>query len=79
MIVKVDCEPDTFGDPRPVRVHLGERAIELVRTLDVWPGADHTYVKAQDASGTTWILRRDHLHDRWEVTLFERSAQAPRQ
>jgi hypothetical protein len=70
VIVGVDCEADCFGDPRPVRLHLGARALELVRVLDVWPGADDTYVKVEDAAGTTWILHHDRLHDQWEVTMY---------
>ncbi|MDX1540326.1 MAG: hypothetical protein R3349_02870 [Geminicoccaceae bacterium] len=77
MIVRVDCEPDRHGDPRPVRLHLDGRSIDLVQIHDVWPGADHTYVKAVDAGGTTWILRHDRPRNQWEVTLFERHP-APR-
>lgn len=74
MIVRVDCAPDASGDLRPRRLHLGARTVELVRIQDVWPGADHTYVKAEDATGTTWILRHDHPNDLWEVTLFQPGA-----
>ena len=73
MIVRVDCVPDQHGDPRPVRLHLGERPVDLARILDVWPGADHSYVKAEDASGVVWILRHDRPRDVWEVTLYEPS------
>lgn len=79
MIVGVDWEPDARGDPRPVRLHLDGRSLALVAIRDVWPGADHTYVKAEDETGTTWILRHDRFLDRWEVTLFERQPAAPRQ
>lgn len=71
MIVRVDCESDPNGEPRPVRLHLHDRAIELVRILDVWPGADHTYVKAEDPAGTIWILRHDLAREVWAVTMFE--------
>jgi hypothetical protein len=71
MIVRVDCEPDQHGEPRPLRLHLDGRAVDLLKILDVWPGGDHTYVKAEDPKGTTWILRHERLHDVWEVTMFE--------
>ena len=74
MIVRVECEAGADGDPRPRRLHLGARTVELVRIQDVWPGADHTYVKAEDEAGTTWILRHDRSRDQWEVTMFQPGA-----
>lgn len=78
MIVRVECETDRHGEPRPVRLHLDGRSVDLVTIHDVWPGADHTYVKAEDTTGTTWILRHDRPRDQWEVTLYERDPAAGR-
>jgi hypothetical protein len=75
VIVQVECTADRHGDPLPSRLHLDSRIVDLVRIHDVWPGADHTYVKAEDGSGTTWILRHDRTRDQWEVTMYSAVAR----
>ena len=77
MIVRVECVADARGDLRPVRLHLDGRSVDLIEIQDVWPGADHTYVKGLAADGATWILRHDRPRDVWELTLYEAPPRGP--
>lgn len=71
MIVEVELRPDQRDECLPARIRLGARWTVLTRIVDVWPGADHTYVKGVAEDGATWILRHDRPRDVWELTLYQ--------
>ena len=71
MMVTVERAPGPDGESVPQRLHLGSRPVDVVETLDRWPGADHLYVKLHGADGALYILRHDAARDIWELTLYE--------
>ena len=75
--VVVETEAAPAGEPRVRHFRLGARTVEVIETLDRWPGADHLYVKLCGADGATYILRQD-MRDGWRLVLFrDRRAAEP--
>src|SRR6476620_6084710 len=72
--VDVECYAGYRGEETPRRFRLGERQIEIAEVVDTWLAPDHRYFKVQDMQGDLYILRNDVASDRWELTLFRRSA-----
>jgi hypothetical protein len=72
--VDVECHAGYRGEETPRRFRLGERQIEIAAVVDSWLAPDHRYFKVQDTQGDLYVLRNDVASDRWELTLFRRSA-----
>jgi hypothetical protein len=72
--VAVECVTDPTGEAVPCRFGLGGRRVEVVETLDRWPGTGYVYHKLRGSDGATYILRRDTARDRWQLVLFVRGA-----
>jgi hypothetical protein len=70
VIVRVECAPGG-GDRLPVRLWLGDRAVEVEEIIDQWPGADHRYVKLRGDNGAIYILRHDAARAQWELILYQ--------
>ena len=73
LAVHVECYAGYRGEETPVRFRLGERVLEVADVIDRWLAPDHRYFKVR-ADGDIYILRNDITSDRWELTLFERTA-----
>ena len=73
-VVDVECYAGYRGEETPRRFRLGERDIAIAEVVDRWLAPDHRYFKVQDTQGALYILRNDVACDRWELTLFHRSA-----
>jgi len=73
-IVDVECHAGYRSEETPRRFRLGERQIEIAEVVDSWLAPDHRYFKVQDTQGDFYILRNDVAADRWELTLFRRTA-----
>ncbi len=73
-VVDVECYAGYRGEETPRRFRLGERQVEIAEVVDSWLAPDHCYFKVQDTQGDLHILRNDVASDRWELTLFRRSA-----
>ena len=76
--VEVECYAGYRGEEEPRRFRFGERTIEVEEMLDRWHGPDYRYFKLQGDDGAAYILRLDESADRWEMTMFEAGAPAPR-
>ena len=72
--VDVECHAGYRGEETPRRFLLGERQVEIAEVVDSWLAPDHRYFKVRDTQGHLYILRNDVDADRWELTLFRRSA-----
>jgi hypothetical protein len=73
-VVDVECHAGYRGAETPRRFRLGERQVEIAEVVDTWLAPDHRYFKVRDSQGDLYILRNDVAADRWELTLFRRSA-----
>ena len=72
MELKVNCYAGYRGEQEPREFFLDERAVQVVEILDRWTAPDHRYFKCRGSDGDIYILRRDEIQDRWELTMFER-------
>lgn len=62
------------ADNRIAAFCIGARRIEVLDTVDCWPGADHLYVKLRCADEEFYILRQNTAAGGWELTFFESPA-----
>jgi hypothetical protein len=69
--LRVECYAGYRADERPEAFWLRERRIAIREILDRWLGEDHAYFKVTGEDGVRYILRRDDLHDQWELILME--------
>lgn len=74
LAVRVECYAGHRGEQEPRQFVVGERAIAVDDILDRWLAPDHRYFKLRGNDGGIYILRHDEVHDRWELTLYERGA-----
>ena len=71
MRIDVDSDTGDGGIERPRRVRLNGRVIEIVETIDQWPGRDYHYFKVKGDDGNLYILRLDEAQHIWELTMFQ--------
>ena len=73
MRIQVESDTSDRGIEKLTRIRLDGRIIEIVETIDRWPGRDYDYFKVKGDDGNLYILRRDEARDSWELTMFKRS------
>ena len=73
MRIQVESDTGDRGIEKLTRIRLDGRIIEIVETIDRWPGRDYYYFKVKGDDGNLYILRRDEARDSWELTMFKRS------
>jgi len=73
MRIRVELELGDHGIAILQRVHLDERRIDVVETLDRWYGRDYCYIKVKSRDESVYILRLDETHTEWELTMFQRT------
>jgi hypothetical protein len=71
MRIEVESDTDESGIERPRRIRLNARVIEIVETIDQWPGPDYYYFKVKGDDGNLYILRLDEARRDWELTMFQ--------
>jgi hypothetical protein len=77
MRIEVESDAGDSGFEKPKHIRLDGRVVEIVETIDRWPGRDYYYFKVRGDDGSLYILRRDEARRDWELTMFQRaSAQA---
>ena len=76
MLVRVECYAGHRGEGTPRRLSFDGRSVELLEVLDCWLGMDHRYFKMLGDDGATYILRHDTAGQRWEMTMYQASAEA---
>jgi hypothetical protein len=73
-MVRVECYSGYKADERPVRLHLGAHAIDVVRIEDRWysPGATLFRIVADD--GDRYVLRHEEAQDVWTLIAYRAAA-----
>jgi len=71
MRIEVESEAGHSGIETPKRIRLDGRVVEIVETIDRWPGRDYYYFKVKGDDGNLYILRLDEARRDWELTMFQ--------
>jgi hypothetical protein len=71
MQIEVESDADDTGVERPRRIRLDGRVVEIVETIDRWPGGDYSYFKVRGDDGNLYILRLNEARHDWELTMFQ--------
>ena len=71
MQIEVESDTDDSGIEKLKRIRLDGRVVEIVETIDRWPGRDYYYFKVKGEDGNVYILRLDEARDNWELTMFQ--------
>ena len=74
MRIEVESDAGDGGIDNPKRIRLNGRVVEIVETIDRWPGRDYYYFKVKGDDGNLYILRRDEARHTWELTMFQSPA-----
>src|SRR5262249_16468953 len=63
--------PTIAGLPMPGRLHFGGHQVDVLETLDQWPGPNYRYINARSTEGNLYILRFDEHQPTWELIMFK--------
>jgi hypothetical protein len=70
LIVRVDCYAGYKGYERPLRVHLGDRSLQIVEIEDRWYSPGATFFRIVVEGGNRYVLHREDGQDFWSLTAF---------
>ena len=79
-LVRVETYSGFKADERPLRLHLGERILEVAVVEDRWYSPGETYFRVLTADGDCYVLRHIQAQDAWSLSAFRavtRRASAP--
>jgi len=68
--VRVECYAGYKGDERPVRLHLGDRALEIVDIEDRWYSPGATFFRVVVEGGDRYVLRHEEAQDAWRLSAY---------
>ena len=71
MRIEVESVTGDNGIEKPRRIRLNGRVVEIVETIDRWPGRDYYYFKVKGDDGSLYILRLNEARRDWELTMFQ--------
>ena len=74
MRIEVESDAGESGIEKPRRIRLDGRVVEIVETIDRWPGPDYYYFKVKGDDGNLYILRLNEARREWELTMFQRQS-----
>ena len=69
-LVRVETYSGFKADERPLRLHLGERTLEVVAVEDRWYSPGETYFRVRTDDGDRYVLRHTEAQDTWMVTAY---------
>ena len=69
-LVRLETYSGYKADERPVRLHLGERVLEVAAVEDRWYSPGATYFRVLTADGDCYVLRHDNGQDAWSLTAY---------
>jgi hypothetical protein len=76
--VRVETYSGFKADERPLRLHLGERVLEVVAVEDRWYSPGETYFRVLTDDGDRYVLRHAEAQEVWSLTAFRaKSGQCP--
>ena len=70
LVVRVECYSGYKGDERPVRVHLGDRSLQIVAIEDRWYSPGATFFRVVVEGGDRYVLHREDGQDSWSLRAF---------
>ena len=70
MEIRVDCYAGYRGEETPRRFWIGTGRIDVIEILDRWLAPDHRYFKIRGDDGGVYIIRHDHVTQKWEMTFY---------
>ena len=79
-VVRAETYSGFKADERPLRLHLGQRTLEVVAVEDRWYSPGETYFRVLTEDGDRYVLRHIEAQDVWSLTAFRavtREASAP--
>ena len=68
--VRVETYSGFKADERPVRLHLGDRTLEVTAVEDRWYSPGETYFRVLTEDGDRYVLRHTEAQDVWTLTAF---------
>lgn len=69
-IVRVETYSGFKADERPLRLHLGDRTLEVAAVEDRWYSPGETYFRVLTDDGDRYILRHIEAQDVWTLAAF---------
>jgi hypothetical protein len=68
--VRVETYSGFKADERPLRLHLGERTLEVAAIEDRWYSPGETYFRVLTNDGDHYVLRHTEAQDLWTLTAY---------
>ena len=68
--VRVECYSGYKADERPIRIHFGERVLEIVEVEDRWYSPGETYFRVLTSDGDRYVLCHAEAQDVWSLTAY---------
>lgn len=68
--VCVECYSGFKADERPLRLHLGDRTLEVAAIEDRWYSPGETYFRVLTDDGDRYVLRHTEAQDVWALSAF---------
>ena len=68
--VRVETYSGYKADERPLRLHLGERALDVVAVEDRWYSPGETYFRVLTGDGDRYVLLHIEAQDIWTLTAY---------
>lgn len=69
-ILRVETYSGFKADERPLRLYLGERALEITAVEDRWYSPGETYFRVLTHDGDRYVLRHTEAQDVWTLSAF---------
>jgi hypothetical protein len=76
--LRVECYSGYRGEETPRWLLLGARKVEVVDVIDRWLAPECRYFKVAGADGARYIVRHDTGSACWDLVMFERHPDRPR-
>ena len=73
--VHVECYSGYKADERPVRLHFGERVLDIAEVEDRWYSPGATFFRVLTSDGDRYVLRHTEAQDTWSLTAFRARAK----
>jgi len=68
--VRVETYSGFKADERPLRLHLGDRTLEVAAIEDRWYSPGETYFRVLAADGDRYVLCHVEAQDVWTLTAY---------
>lgn len=69
-IVRVETYSGFKADERPLRLHLGERTLEVVAVEDRWYSPGESYFRVLTEDGDRYVLLHTEAQDVWSLSAY---------